>query len=472
MRTDWIFERMAQWPKRQAMIRGARTTTYAELLEMGAGWQRGFAARQILPGQTVVVRADFTPYACALILALIKHGATLVPLTMATAAQHEELFAAVAADVVLTQLPTPSQSPAPPSGNTAADIDFLLMGDDERWQVQSRAGQTPHPLVARLRASGTPGLIAFTSGSTGKPKAILHDLSKFMETYREQRRSMCTITFLSFDHLGGINTLLYVLSSGGTMIPLAARDPETVCQAVAAHRVELLPTSPTFLKLLLISEAYRRYDLSSLKLLTYGTEVMPESTLQQLQAVLPGVRLQQTYAFSEGPPLRLKSQAAGSLWIKIDGEGIETKVIDGQLWVRSPKAMLGYLNAPNPFEADGWLNTGDMVEVDGEYVRILGRKSEIINVGGEKVFPAEIENVVLQVANIKDVTVKGKANAIVGNIVTATVTLDQPEEPAAVEQRVRSFCQSQLPAFKVPAIVRVAGQPLHNERFKKIRTAS
>ena len=87
-------------------------------------------------------------------------------------------------------------------------------------------------------------------------------------------------------------------------------------------------------------------------------------------------------------------------------------------------------------------------------------------------FPAEIENVVLQVANIKDVTVKGKANAIVGNIVTATVTLDQPEEPAAVEQRVRSFCQSQLPAFKVPAIVRVAGQPLHNERFKKIRTAS
>ena len=64
------------------------------------------------------------------------------------------------------------------------------------------------------------------------------------------------------------------------------------------------------------------------------------------------------------------------------------------------------------------------------------------------------------------------ALAIVGNIVTATVTLDQPEDPAAVEQRVRSFCQSQLPAFKVPAIVRVAGQPLHNERFKKIRTAS
>ncbi len=448
MSPTWLFERMVQWHDRLAMVRGAQRVTYGEMLERVASWQSYFAANGIAAGQTVVVCADFTPSACALLLALIKHGAIVVPLTMETAAQHPAYFAIAGADVILTE--------------SAA----------ESWQIEKRSAQTPHPLIERLRAAGTPGLVAFTSGSTGKPKAILHDFTKFMATYREQRRSMCTITFLSFDHLGGVNTLLYVLSSGGTMVPLSARDPETVCRAIAEHRVELLPTSPTFLKLLLISQAYRRYDLSSLKLMTYGTEVMPESTLQELRAVFPDLRLQQTYAFSEGSTLRLKAKEPGSLWIKIGGDEVQTKVVDGQLWVRSQVAMMGYLNAPNPFAEDGWFNTGDMVEVDGEYVRILGRKSEVINVGGEKVFPAEIENVILQVENVKGAVVSGKPNPIVGNIVTATVTLEQAEDPVAVEKRIRSFCRARLPAFKVPAIVRVTQQALHGDRFKQIRAAN
>ena len=72
--------------------------------------------------------------------------------------------------------------------------------------------------------------------------------------------------------------------------------------------------------------------------------------------------------------------------------------------------MLGYLNAPSPFESGGWFNTQDLVEANGEYIRILGRKSELINVGGEKVHPTEIENVMLQIENVKDVTVRGKPN--------------------------------------------------------------
>lgn len=466
----WLCERMALWPDRVAMVRDSQKATYAELLELVSRWQSYFVAIGLRPGQTVVVRGDFTPTASALLLALIQHRATLIPLTRETAAQHEELFTAAGAEVVLSQHREPQTEVPSPAPSWARAFAGAVSG--EHWHAEHRSVSAPHPLIARLRAAETPGLIAFTSGSSGKPKAILHDFAKFMHTYREQRRSLCTITFLSFDHLGGINTLLYALSSGSTMVALRARDPETVCRAIADHRVELLPTSPTFLKLLLISEAYKRHDLSSLKMLTYGTEVMPESTLQQLREVLPAVRLQQTYAFSEGPPLRLKSREEGSLWIKIGGEGIETKVVDGQLWVRTQSAMMGYLNTPSPFAADGWLNTGDMVEVEGEYLRILGRKSEIINVGGEKVFPAEVEDVILQLANIKDVVVKGKSSPIVGNIVTATVNLNHPEDRITVEQRVRAFCQSRLPAFKVPAIVRVAEQALHNERFKKIRTAN
>lgn len=94
--------------------------------------------------------------------------------------------------------------------------------------------------------------------------------------------------------------------------------------------------------------------------------------------------------------------------MKVGGAGTETKITGGTLWVRSESAMLGYLNAPSPFDEDGWYDTGDQVETDGEYIRILGRKSEIINVGGEKVFPAEVESVFLEIPNVRDVLITGR----------------------------------------------------------------
>ena len=89
--------------------------------------------------------------------------------------------------------------------------------------------------------------------------------------------------------------------------------------------------------------------------------------------------------------------------------------------------MLGYLNAESPFTDDGWFITGDMVERDGEYLRFMGRQSEIINVGGQKVFPAEVENVIQDMDSVGEVTVYGAKNAIVGNIVCARVSLTSDE---------------------------------------------
>src|SRR5690606_3810396 len=191
------------------------------------------------------------------------------------------------------------------------------------------------------------------------------------------------ITFLLFDHIGGINTLLYYLSNGGTIVTVQDRSAHAVCAAIERHRVQVLPTSPTFINLMLVSGAHRSFDLSSLELITYGTEVMPESTLARLNRELPHVQTQQTYGLSELGILRSKSKSSDSLWVKIGGEGFETRVVDGMLEIKAKSAMLGYLNAPSPFTEDGWFKTGDAVEVDGEYIRILGRKSELINVGGE-----------------------------------------------------------------------------------------
>ncbi len=105
--------------------------------------------------------------------------------------------------------------------------------------------------------------------------------------------------------------------------------------------------------------------------------------------------------------------------MRVGGEGYETKIVDGRLWIRAKSAMLGYLNAPSPFDADGFFDTGDLVEVDGEWLRILGRKSEIINVGGNKVFPMEVENALLELDNVEDVAVRGEPNPLTGQVVVA-----------------------------------------------------
>ena len=207
-----------------------------------------------------------------------------------------------------------------------------------------------------------------------------------------------------------------------------------------------------------MSGAAEHHDLSSLKVIAYGTEPMPESTLRALHEVLPDVSLVQTYGMSELGVLRSRSRDSQSLWLKFTGEGFEIKIVDGILWVRAKTAMMGYLNAPDLFEADGWLNTQDAVEVDGEYLRILGRTTDLINVGGQKVYPAEVENVLLQLENVEDVAVFGKAQPMMGQVVAARFKLRTPEALDLFKRRMIGLlprAPGQLPS---PARGRIHGR--------------
>jgi acyl-CoA synthetase (AMP-forming)/AMP-acid ligase II len=287
--------------------------------------------------------------------------------------------------------------------------------------------------------------------------------------FKVRRHARRAITFLLYDHIGGFNTMLYQLSNAGCIVTLQDRDPDTVLRAIERHRVELLPTSPTFMNLVLLSEAYRRYDLSSLKIVTYGTEPMPESTLRRFHQVLPHIHLQQTYGLSEIGILRSKSQSSDSLWVKLGGEGFQTRVVDGILQIKAESAMLGYLNAPSPFTNDGWFNTGDKVEMDGDYFRILGRESEIINVGGQKVYPAQVESAVQEMPEVAEVSVYGEKNVMMGQIVCAAVRLKEPRDLRQFHHDLRQFCRQRLQEFQIPVRVKLVETAMHGERFKKSR---
>jgi long-chain acyl-CoA synthetase len=428
-----------------ALVWRDEPVAYGWLLDRVREWRSRLESDGVPAGSVVAVEADFSPNAVALFLALAERRCVFVPLTSAVGAKKEEFLEVAEVESV-----------------------FSIDETDEAGRTDLRKRAT-HPHYAALRGRDHPGLVLFSSGSTGKSKAAVHDLAAILEKFRTPRHSLRAISFLLYDHIGGVNTMLYTLSNAGCMVTVRDRSPDAVLAAVERHRVELLPTSPTFLNLVLLSEAYRRHDLSTLKTVTYGTEPMPESTLRRFHELFPAINLLQTYGLSEVGILRSKSKSSDSLWVKVGGEGFETRVVDGILQIKARSAMLGYLNAPSPFTEDGWFHTGDAVEVDGEYIRILGRRSEIINVGGEKVYPAEVESVIQGLDNVAAVTVHGERNPITGQIVCARVTPLRTEDAKALAARVKAACRQRLRPFQVPVKVEVVEDRQYSERFKKTR---
>ncbi|HEY9871635.1 MAG TPA: fatty acid--CoA ligase family protein [Candidatus Obscuribacterales bacterium] len=444
----WLRQVMKRRRQDAAVIWRDEAYSFQDVLDAADSWRRRLEDAEIGRGSVVCLEGDYSPDSIGLMLALIELSAIIVPLTPASKAHRDEFLRDAQVQYVVT-IYGADQTRVLPVGNLAS-----------------------HPLLLELKASGDPGLVIFTSGSTGKMKAALHNFGRLLERFREPRQALTTLSFLLMDHIGGINTLFYALSSGAKLVTVSSRDPDTVCRAIERHRVEVLPATPSFLNLLIVSEAYERYDLSSLKRVTYGTEVMPEATLARLRQLFPKAEIWQLYGLSELGILRCRSRDFGSVWLKVEGEGLQIKVVDNVLWIKTETAMLGYLNAPSPFDEEGWMNTEDVVEVDGDFIRVLGRRTEIINVGGEKVYPAEVENVLIQMDNIRDVVVYGEKNVLMGNVVVARVNVFEREDPQSLKRRMVSFCADKLARFKIPVKVVVAEEPLFSHRYKKRRTQS
>jgi acyl-CoA synthetase (AMP-forming)/AMP-acid ligase II len=445
MSRHWLSERLQSWGDRPALIGSSESWSFAQLCDGCDAWLGRLAQHGVKPGDTLAICGDYSPNLCALLLAGLLNRNIIVPLASATAPRWNELM----------QL---------------AQVQFAVrFNGDDSWHAAAVDHAVSHPLLRELQQREAPGLVLFSSGSTGESKASVLDFHRLLAKFEQPRPAYRTLVFLLLDHIGGINTLLHGLCHGGTILTIRDRSPDAVCTAIEAHQIQLLPTTPTFLRILLIADAIRRHDLSSLEIITYGTEPMPPTILAAVREALPRVRFKQTYGLSELGILPTQSRDSGSVWLKLGSTGIEHKIVNGVLWIRSPSAMLGYLNAASPFDADGWFNTQDLVESDGEYIRILGRKSELINVGGEKVHPTEVENVLLQIDNVKDVTVRGVPNAITGEVVAAKITPLVPEEPDALKRRVRQFCHARLERYKVPAVIDVVVEDHHGARFKKSR---
>ncbi|MBA3403864.1 MAG: long-chain fatty acid--CoA ligase [Gemmatimonadaceae bacterium] len=390
----------------------------------------------ISAGDVVAIVGDFDGPTIATMLRLLDMGVILMPLTQGTRADHDYFMDAGGSNWVIS---------------------------DGELRRRERVAGFDDCLIEALRERGHPGIVFFSSGTTGRPKAILHDFTKFLARYAVRRAPQRALNFLLFDHAGGINTMLHTLFNGGVVVVPTERTPESIAADMAAHGVELLPATPTFLRMMLLAGVFETTDFPALSIVTYGTERMDQGTLDRLCATLPSVDFRQTYGLSELGVFKVRSRARDSLWMQIGGEGIETRVERDVLHIRSENRMLGYLNAPSPF-VDGWYDTGDIVETDGEFLTVVGREKEILNVGGLKILPGEIERVALLHPCVLRAKAYGVANPITGQHIEV---ICEPGHGSTLDRRemmlhFRTHLQKQLCPHRV-----IFGEVAVSHRFKQ-----
>lgn len=440
---SFILEKFKSFNSKNAIVFEDKIYTYEEFIKQIKDY-KNILDKHNISSKVVVILGDYSFYNLALFFALYENKNIIVPITSNIKKVQDDFI-------------------------EESFCQTIIKTDEKNLLIQNLKTTFSHNMIDNLREKNSSGLILFSSGSTGKPKAMVHNLDTLIDSFKDKKeKSMNMLVFLMFDHIGGLNTVFNALCMGACLIIPKIKDAKTICELIEKYKIMVLPSSPTFLNLILISEEYKNYDLSSLRMITYGTETMPQSLLLKLKEVFPKVKFLQTFGTSETGISTTSSKSSNSLFMKLEDINGEYKIVENELWLRSKTQVLGYLNASmDSFTSDGWFKTGDLVEVDGEYIKIIGRAKEVINVGGQKVLPAEVESVILSIEEISDCMVYGEKNAITGQTVVCDVVLNKNIEN--IKKRVRVFCKDRLDAYKIPTKVNVVDKTNFSDRFKKIR---
>ena len=441
---SWFIENFKNFDKIVVIDFNNQSYTYSELYDQIKTIE-GKLLPKIKRGEVVSIISDYSFESIALLIALYINKNIIVPITTTIESEIKERVKESYTDKVIKIV-------------------------NKNYLIEESSSDEKHQMIKNLQTNSQSGLVLFSSGSTGKPKAMIHNFDNLVEHYKEKKeKSLNMILFLMFDHIGGLNTLLNILSMGATMIIPENRNADDVCKLLQDYKIRVLPSSPTFLNLILMTKSHEKYDLKSLRMITYGTEPMPESLLNRLKESFPRVKFLQTFGTSETGIANTYSKSSSSTFMKIDDPELEYKIVDNELWLKSKTQVIGYLNSSmDSFTEDGWFKTGDLVETaeDG-FIKIIGRNKEVINVGGEKVLPIEIESVILEIPEIEDVMVYSEANSIIGQTVVCDVVSNIDNKEA--KKLVRRFCKDKLDSYKIPSKVNVVDKTNFGDRFKKIR---
>ena len=307
--------------------------------------------------------------------------------------------------------------------------------------------------------------LLFTSGTTGPPKMVVHSLAGLIGAIPAPApiaERPVWATFYDIRRYGGLQVLLRALTGGCAM---ALSDPAEALPDHLARLVGLGVThisgTPSHWRRVLMSPHAASLAPAYVRL---SGEIADQAVLDGLKALYPRARIGHAFASTEaGVAFEVEDGLEGFPDSFIGRSGaVEMKVLDGSLRIRSPRAACGYVGPAAPALADeeGFVDTGDMVELKDGRWRFAGRRNGVINVGGLKVHPEEVEAVINRHPSVRMSMVRGRANPITGAVVTAEVALvdpqaaGSPELKSALRASIIALCRAALPPHKAPATIR------------------
>lgn len=314
------------------------------------------------------------------------------------------------------------------------------------------ADERPPPLP------GHAPVLILTTGTTGEQKGARHDWSRLVQgvRHRDERAGIRWLLAYNLNQFAGVQMLVHALASRATLVSPSSRRADDVIEALRLHGVTHVSATPTFWRLL----AGRLDDESAaglgLRQITLGGEAAPQGLIEQLQHLFPAARVSHVFAGTEfGSVVSVHDGRSGLPLSVLDRDAhadILLRVVDGELQIRSRAGMLGYHQREDD---DGeWRATGDLVEVGPDRVHFVGRTSEIINVGGAKVHPLPVEEVVCSVEGVQLAAVYGHPNPVTGQIVAVDVVASPDVDDSELPARIHEKCR-ELPAAGRPRRIRV-----------------
>jgi len=456
-----LIERHAQFtPARCALHFAGADLSYAELwqrIEDATAALHGAGVRQ---GERVAYLGLNDPTVLVLLFALARLGAILLPLNFRLApAEHEAILRHARATLLLTD---------PVHAVQAAQLEAVVERAAMSIAALSAGGELSP--AALCGDDESPVLLVYTSGTTGKPKGALHTQAGLiwncvMSTHAHDFSAADhVLTVLPLFHVGGLCIQTLPALHAGAMVTLHARfDPGAWLRDVQARRPSMSLLVPAALKAVLEHPDFMRTDLGSLKLLNAGSSVIPESMIAAVHA--RGVPLCQVYGATETGPVSIylrredavaKAGSAGKAALNVEIRLVDSLGNDvaagevGEILVRGKNVMREYWNDPaNPAFRDGWFHTGDLAFQDeGGFYRVVGRSKDMIISGGENIYPAELENVLADSAEVVEAAVVGRADARWGEVAVAVVVA-RPGI-ALDEAAVLRMFEGRLARFKHP----------------------
>jgi acyl-CoA synthetase (AMP-forming)/AMP-acid ligase II len=493
--------------------------TFAELQDRVRGVAGAFIARGIEPGDRVAIWSPNTYHWVLGALGALYAGATLVPVnTRFTGPEALDIIERSGARALLVadhflgvdRLAVLRAAAAEDPGGPLRRLSLIVLvpvtgqppaaGDagssqPTEWAEFERLGAGREQLAADRAAAVEPDRVSdilFTSGTTGRSKGAMSAHYQSLNVARAwaecgqvtqaDRYLVLNPFFHSFGYKAGI---LVSLLTGATIVPQLVYDPEQAMRLIAAERITVLPGAPTIYQTILDHPARGKLDLSSLRLAVTGAAVVPVALVERMQSELSFDTVLTAYGLTEAVVVTMcrpgddpkvvattSGRATAGFEISIASPGDDEPDRSGEILLRGPNVMLGYLDDPaataEAIDAEGWLHTGDVGKLDGNgNLTITDRLKDMYICGGFNVYPAEVEQVLARLDGVADSAVVGVPDQRLGEVGKAFI-VERPGSDLTAEAAI-GYCRERLANFKVPRQVEFRAELPRNPSGKVLK---